>query len=211
MNSLNLKIVSLRENRSDSTGSNKYNLFIYNANKLRTWSLETWLKVLINPVSRKKTLGVIGLALSEVRKRLNQPQTPYDLSRIKDHYYNINRISHFFVKNRDCQFIGFYGWGEGCRLKAKAGVGISQYDSVIYRKNGQIYIEQIGSSYTLFSKRTEGALVPWESENVMTLFGKVFKYKPDIGKLKKMVFSHIHFNKDLTTTKTVTRWIKNEI
>lgn len=99
------------------------------------------------PLPKNDALQQIDVIENQTKERLghnaSNPQTAERLqSRLKD----IQAI-RAAIKKGDIELIGFAGWGNQAAYKVPARQGISEYDTLVFKKNGRIYAEQIGSSW----------------------------------------------------------------
>lgn len=98
--------------------------------------------------------GFFETAIAATQKRASEEKTARLTQRLAD----LDRIKGFFSSDNGCEFLGFAGWGPGCAVQLPANAGMSQYHMVLYRsKDGQVFAEEIGSSYTIFESASRPA------------------------------------------------------
>lgn len=97
--------------------------------------------------------GFFETAIAATQKRASEERTARLTQRLED----LAQIEGFFRKDNGCEFLGFAGWGPGCAVQLPANAGMSQYHMVLYRKDGQVFAEEIGSSYTIFESTRKPA------------------------------------------------------
>jgi len=102
---------------------------------------------------RPVDLSMLANADLATQQRLALGQDVETTSRLTQRLNDLAQIRAYFQTQTDVTFLGMYGWGEGCQVSAAPGQGISEYDAIIYEKNGRIVVEKIGSCWQLFQKK----------------------------------------------------------
>ncbi len=121
---------------------------------------------------QRSDLVVLDTALRATHLRLSQRPGEETERRLTQRLRDLPMIRAYFESNRDVVFLGMYGWGDGCQVSAASGEGISEYDAIVYLKNGKRYVEKIGSCWQLFQKQDRLSLLV--SSGTITSGGDVF-------------------------------------
>jgi hypothetical protein len=121
---------------------------------------------------QRSDLVVLDTALRATHLRLSQRPGEETDRRLTQRLRDLPMIRAYFESNRDVVFLGMYGWGDGCQVSAASGEGISEYDAIVYLKNGKRYVEKIGSCWQLFQKQDR--LSRLVSSGTITSGGDVF-------------------------------------
>ena len=67
--------------------------------------------------------------------------------RLKKRIDQTPAIEEFFASGSGRTYLGMLGWGNNCQFKAESGIGISQYDSLVYEEDGVLKQKLIDSSW----------------------------------------------------------------
>ena len=59
-----------------------------------------------------------------------------------------------FISKPEVELIGFIGWGQGCLGQLDYGTGTSAVEGFLYRENGIVHYQKLGSSVEIFNKLT---------------------------------------------------------
>ncbi len=124
-------------------------------------------------------VSMLAKADIATRHRLSRRQDVETAERLTQRLQDLALIRDYFQIQMDVTFLGMYGWGEGCQVSAAPGQGISEYDAIIYQKNGQIVVEKIGSCWQLF--RQQARFSGKGPSDVITSGGDVFLLHPHFG------------------------------
>ena len=119
-----------------------------------SWAIESKRDMAIRgavPYLKNGSMDVLKVAVNATKHRLDTASDPETQARLQQRVKDISSIQSYFSTHTDVEFLGVYGWGEQCQISANPGEGISQYDSIVYRKEGQIIVEKIGSCWQLFT------------------------------------------------------------
>lgn len=102
----------------------------------------------VAPLTEQTALQTIKLAqvATADRIRLSTRRSNAEVPRLKQRQDDLKLIYSAVSDNR-IQFVGFVGWGAGTLSRLSPRQGISEYDSVVFIKDGTTYVEQLGSSY----------------------------------------------------------------
>lgn len=138
---------------------------------------------------KQRRLRAVDLAMLETadratQRRLSVAQDAETAARLTQRCHDLAQIRTYFQTQTDVTFLGMYGWGAGCQVSAAPGQGISEYDAIVYEKNGRIVVEKIGSCWQLFrqQERFSGKV----SSEVVTSGGDVFLLYPhSVEELRK--------------------------
>jgi len=103
------------------------------------------------PQLSRQSVDVFNKIKAETENRLSVPVDVETKKRLLQRLTDIKSATEFFSEHKEIELIGIYGWGDSCQIKTDPGQGISQFDSNIYRKNGKVYVEKIGSCWQIFS------------------------------------------------------------
>jgi hypothetical protein len=93
-------------------------------------------------LEKKEALILIQEAKASTQKRLSRKSSQRLQNRLKD----LEKIESL-VQNDTIQIVGFLGWGQhvlDTSIKSKQNV--SEYDALVFIKDGRRYVEQLGSS-----------------------------------------------------------------
>lgn len=104
-------------------------------------------------MEKEAAIDLIKTAKKQNNQRCKNPPNLATGKRLQQRKEDLTNIEKA-IEGKKIKLISIYGWGNGCRIAAKPGLGISQYDTIIYEKESKIYIEKIGSCVELF--RTTG-------------------------------------------------------
>ena len=124
-------------------------------------------------------VSMLEKANSSTHHRLSRVQDVETAARLTQRLQDLAQIRAYFQTQRDVTFLGMYGWGAGCQVAAASGQGISEYDAIVYQKNGRIVVEKIGSCWQLF--RQQAHFSGSVSSEVVTSGGDVFLLHPHFG------------------------------
>jgi hypothetical protein len=120
-------------------------------------------------------------AIEVTQRRLDVTRDDPTTSRLRQRVQDLSALQKTFESNTQFEFVGFYGWGQGCGIRASSQSNISQFDSIVYRKNKRIFVEQIGSSFQLFApmRSTVPNVVSLADCRVLTSGGRRYTYVVD--------------------------------
>ena len=126
---------------------------------------------------KQRRLRAVDLAMLETadratQRRLSVAQDAETAARLTQRCHDLAQIRTYFQTQTEVTFLGMYGWGAGCQVSAAPGQGISEYDAIVYEKNGRIVVEKIGSCWQLF--RQQERFSGKGSSDVITSGGDVF-------------------------------------
>ena len=67
------------------------------------------------------------------------------------------------VTNGSIELVGFIGWGDACQCKLPQQSGISETHAVVFKRNGQLCIETLGSAISIFDRPVQPKLASLET------------------------------------------------
>ncbi|NDD67394.1 hypothetical protein EBZ35_07085 [bacterium] len=67
------------------------------------------------------------------------------------------------VTNGSIELVGFIGWGDACQFKLPQQSGISETHAVVFKRNGQLCIETLGSAISIFDRPVQPKLASLEA------------------------------------------------
>ncbi|NBV83580.1 hypothetical protein EBR57_05600, partial [bacterium] len=100
------------------------------------------------PLQAHDALSTIKSAQDKTALRISKHSSVpgHTADRLKARQADLKLI-YSAVSSNEIQLIGFIGWGDSTLTHVNSGQGISEYDSVVFLKDGVKYVEQLGSSY----------------------------------------------------------------
>jgi len=119
-------------------------------------NVETTLKKLASASPNPNPSATITSAIGELTERIKRYQDANKNSdRLLKRLQELEAIQDFFSKSTDIEFIGFIGWGKDCLKTVSIGQheNISQHHALVFQKNGQIYVETLGTAIHLTGEK----------------------------------------------------------
>ncbi|NBV41655.1 aminotransferase class V-fold PLP-dependent enzyme [bacterium] len=89
---------------------------------------------------------VLGLAIRQTQRRLQSPIDESEKSRLTARITDIHALTAK-ADAGEITLLGIIGWGEGTVGGIDPRQGVSEYDSVVFERNGVRVVEQLGSSW----------------------------------------------------------------
>ena len=74
-------------------------------------------------------------------------------TRLRKRKQELNNV-RTFISKPEVELIGFIGWGQGCLGQLDYGTGTSAVEGFLYRENGIVHYQKLGSSVEIFNKLT---------------------------------------------------------
>jgi hypothetical protein len=139
---------------------------------------------------KESNLQVLAQAVCATQRRLSQAPDIATHHRLQQRLLELPMIRSYFENTPGVTFLGMYGWGEGCHVSASSGEGISEYDSIVYIKNGKRCVEKIGSCWQLFQRG--GRPVSVVADGLITPGGQCFSMEVSNPLHSPHVFSGDH-------------------
>lgn len=112
-------------------------------------------------LSGEQATSLLYIALNSVSERISKSDPSRSqkaqrlLSRLEQRQHDLNEVLKA-VKENEIELVGIIGWGKNTIQPGilKRGEGVSDYHAVVFRKNGKLFIEELGSSKVLFEQPT---------------------------------------------------------
>jgi len=133
----------------------------------------------LHTLSQFEARGVIQSAFSENNVRIKND--PSQQNRLYERQNDFTLLDQAIFQDR-IQLVGFLGWGHYCCVKGSSEQGLSQYDTVIYEREGVRYQEKIGSCYQLYELMKRPIDDHSVNRSAITTGGK----------LERLSYQHVH-------------------
>ena len=102
-------------------------------------------------------LQQIQTAINELNERIQKYKVDNrNSNRLEKRVTELTAIQTAFQNQTDIEFIGFIGWGDAClknSIHIQKHENISQHHALVFKKNGQTYVETLGTAIHLIHEK----------------------------------------------------------